>query len=750
MRGNFMAEVPQVNRRTFNKIGAGGLGRLALGLPLSAWQASQGESTPGQVKWPSETYRRLLVDMHVPDWDGLLAKFDAAEYVDSIARAGFQALMQYANSHAGLCLWPTKIGPMHAGMKGRDYFGEVMAECRHRGLHRLAYYSVIFDAWAFEHHPDWRILPEEGYDRVLFNRLGTVCPNSPYRDHALACLRELVGNYDFEGIFIDMTFWPAVCYCPHCTLRFLHEHHAEPPRVVNWNDPAWTTFQRSREQWMLEFAKAVTQTIKQVRPISVYHQFGSAFVPWRFGVSLEQREASDFCAGDFNGEPAKFSLICKTFWSLTPGRPFEFMTSRTEGLNDFETTKPLETLLVETFFPTIHSSACLLIDAIKPVGALNHQAYEYMRQVNAQHSSYEPFLGGELLADVAIYYDKGSMFNPQENGLRVAEAGSLEVFGGPGKNAFQPPFRQDPPHMEAVLGATRILREAHIPFGVITNVTLDQLRNYRAVMLPSVLGLTPTQAEQFSRFVRDGGVIYASGPSSLDQLQAIGPGLQDVLGVRFLQPIGSVTTYLTPADSELRRAIWPQENMTFPGRMVQAQVLPGAEVLATVTLPYPGSETGFTIGAHFTQIWSNPPANTPGRDPGIVVNSFGRGKAIWVAAPIESRTGAVYARVVGHLLRRCLPGPYHFEVDTPRAVEMTLFHQAEQRRMLVGLLNAQLQAPQIPVDATVRVRLPAGRQPKRVVCLPEQKEIPFEKGNPYVQFTVPPFKVVAMLLVEFQ
>ncbi len=743
-----------MNRRTFNAlVSLGGMGSLGKKLGLDMAQIAPGDSEESPVKWPTETYRRLLVDTHVPDWDGLLAKFDPDDYVGTIARAGFQALMQYANSHVGLCLWQTKIGQVHAGMKGRDYFGEVMKGCRRRGLHRLAYYSVVFDDWAFQTHPDWRILPEDGYDRVLFNRLGTVCPNSPYRDHALACLRELVSNYDFEAIFIDMTFWPAVCYCPHCTARFGSEYHHEPPRVVNWNDPVWKSFQKAREQWMLEFARTITRAVKQVRPIPVYHQFGSAFVPWRFGVSLEQRDASDFCAGDFNGEPAKLSFICKTFWGLTPSRPFEFMTSRTEGLNDFETTKPIETLTVETFFPAIHSSACLLIDAIKPEGTLNHQAYEYMGEVNARHSPYEPFLGGEMLADVAVYYDKGSMFDPEENGLRVAEAASLEIFGGPGKNAFQPPYRKDPPHMKAALGATRILRAAHIPFGVVTNVTLDQLRNYRAVMLPSVLALTEEQGEQaekFRDFVRKGGVLYVSGPSSLDQLDEVSSRLIDVLGVRYLQPVGSVTTYLTPTDSELQKIVWPQQNVTYPGRAIQSQALPGAEVLATVTLPYPESESGFAIGTRFTQIWSNPPADIPGRDPGIVVNSYGKGKAIWLAAPIESQTEAVYARLVVHLIRRYLPGPYHFEVDTHPAVEMTLFHQPDKHRLLVGLLNAQVQTPLIPVAAVVRVLLPADCRPRRVQYLPDLKEIPFEKAGPYVQFQVSAFKVVAMALVEYQ
>jgi uncharacterized Zn-finger protein len=739
-----------MNRRTFNKlVSAGGLARFGSGLNLSAGQSSPAATEKREVKWPTETYRRLLIDMHVPDWDGLLANFDPADYVNTIARAGFQALMQYANSHVGLSLWRTAIGQMDAGMKGRDYFGEVMAECRRQGLHAIAYYSLIFDDWAYQEHPEWRILPEDGEDPIMFSRMGTVCPNSLYRDHALACLRELVKNYDFEAIFLDMTFWPAVCYCPYCTARFRQEHNKEPPRTVNWNDPLWRSFQNSREQWLLEFAKAITRTIKQTRSISVYHNFGPVFAPWQYGVPLEQREASDFCSGDFNGEPAKFSLICKTFGSLTPNRPFEVMTSRTTTLTDFETTKSPESLLIETLFATIHSSAYLLIDAIKPDGTLNHRAYEYMGQVSAQHEPYERFLGGEMLADVAIYYDKGSMYDPRQNGLRVAEAVSVEAYGGIRKNAFHLP-RVDPPHMEAVLGATRILREAHIPFGVVTNATLDQLPQYRAAMLPSVLNMTAEQAERLREFVKDGGFLYVSGPSSLDQFDAIDSRLEDVLGVHSIKSCGAVQSYLTPTDSELLKVSWPQENITFPGRMVQAQALAGTEVLATVTLPFVEPERGYTIGTRFAQIWSNPPATTPGKDPGIVINSFGKGKTVWVAAPIESRTETVYARIVSHLIRRLLSGPYHFEVDTHPSVEMTLFQQAEKRRLLVSLLNAQVLTPTIPVGATVRVQLPAQCKPKRVLALPAQKEMLFKEAGPYVEFVIPPFKVLAMASVEYE
>ncbi len=740
-----------MDRRTFNAlVGLGGLQSLTGKRGMASGLNPTASPGKGQVEWPSKTYRRLLIDTHVPDWDHLLADFDAADYVSTIAGAGFQSLMQYANSHVGLSLWKTNLGQMHAGMHGRDYFGEIAAECQRRSLHLSAYYSLIFDDWAFANHPEWRILPEEGYDRQMFSRTGTVCPNSPYREHAFACLRELVANYEFQGIFLDMTFWPAICYCPHCTERFRREYHEEPPRTVDWNDPVWRAFQRAREQWMLEFAKEVTRVIKSTRPISVYHQFGTTFATWKHAVSLEQREASDFCSGDFYGGAAQFSLVCKTYYGLTPNRPFEFMTSRCTSLNDFETIKPYEIMLTDAMIPTIHSGAYLLIDAIKPNGTLNHSAYQLIGRVNAEHDRYEPFLGGELIADVAIYYDKESMYNPADNGLHVSEASPADAFGGPRKHSFDPGSAPNPPHLDAVVGTARILREAHIPFGVVTNVTLDQLSNYRAVLVPSVFELTEEQAGRFRKFVQDGGVLYLSGPSSLDRFDRIGSLLSDVIGVRSLGNQGTLTTYLTPNDSELKKVIWPQENITFSGPSVRAESLPGATVEATVTLPLVAPEVGYAIGTHFAQIWSNPPATTPGTDPGIVLNSFGKGKTVWVAAPIESRSEPVFAAIVLHYLHRLLPGPYAFEVDADPAVEMTVFHQADKFRLLVSLLNMREQVPVTPVGATVRVLLPQGRRPKRVMSVPDLKEIPFQMAGTFLQYVEPPFKVVAMALVEYQ
>ncbi len=123
----------------------------------------------------------------------------------------------------------------------------------------------------------------------------------------------------------------------------------------------------------------------------------------------------------------------------------------------------------------------------------------FFRRVHAQHDPYEQYLGGDLQADVAIYFDKASMYDPSINKVPAAMAAPIHTQGGPRLGLPVPNVAEMKlPHREALVGAARILRDAHIPYGVVTNVTLDQLSRYRAVIVPNVLEMTPEQADCFA------------------------------------------------------------------------------------------------------------------------------------------------------------------------------------------------------------------------------------------------------------
>jgi hypothetical protein len=729
------SEVGRVNRREFSILATTGIGDFAIG-PLEKLPfVDTAGSAMAPAAWPGGAYRRLLMDTHVPDWDpAFLALYNPADFIRSAAAAEFQSVMQYANSHVGLCLWPTDIGQRHAALKGRDFFGETVRECRRRNLRVIAYYSLIFDNWAYQSHPDWRIVAEDGRSHSWNKRIGTVCPNSPYAKHAQSVLEELIGSYAVDGVFLDMTFWPEVCYCPHCEARFRDEQRAPLPRIVDWGDQNWRLFQMSRQAWLLQFAKDITQTIKGTRPITVTHQCSTIFHDWRAGVPLEIRDACDYVGGDFYGGPAQYSLACKVFNSLTRSRPFEFHTSRTIGLGDFETTKSLHELTVSSFVATLHSAACLFIDAVKPNGEFNHFAYQMMGSVNELRKPFEPFLGGRLLANIAVYYDRDSFYDPAQ----VGES-PVHIKGGV-------------PHLKGMTGVARTLSRAHLPFGMVTNATLGELVAYDIVILSSVLELTPDKADIFRGFVRDGGILIATGTSSVRR-DSGGESrflLEDVLGVEYAGMMGTSFSYLTPLRGRERDLIYPQEAVSYEGPMVKAKALPGTVVVATATLPWVSPEEGTAENDRFAQIWSNPPAAKAGTDPGITVNRYGKGTAIWMAAPIEIRQEEVNSKLLVSLLKDAFEGQFWFRADAHSSIEITLFDQPDRGTLLLGLLNMEPGDSPIALPATVSVKAPKGKRIVSAIRLPDKTSLEMSQLGDYVSVTLKPFTVVDMAQLKYE
>ncbi|HHY82101.1 MAG TPA: hypothetical protein GX505_05400, partial [Clostridiales bacterium] len=170
-------------------------------------------------KWYKNSYRRNLIDMHIEDWnEEFLSQFNSVKYVELLKKAKVQSAMIYINSHVGYCYWPTKTGKMHSGFKGENKIGEVIDLCHKEGMDVIVYYSLIYNNWAYENRPEWRMKDVNGaYSCDNGSRYGLCCPNNKeYREFVFAQIEEFCSIYEFEGVFFDMTFYPLVCYCDSC------------------------------------------------------------------------------------------------------------------------------------------------------------------------------------------------------------------------------------------------------------------------------------------------------------------------------------------------------------------------------------------------------------------------------------------------------------------------------------------------------------------------------------------------------
>ncbi len=144
------------------------------------------------------TYRRTLLDMHIPDWEPeFLAQHNPERLAELYAASHISGVLFYCKSHMGLNYWPSPVGGIHPAAAERDLVDEMVHALRARDITPAAYYSVIFDNWAVEAHPEWALVPATTLNgqnlQVLGPRYGTACLNHPdYRglrkrpDHGVA------------------------------------------------------------------------------------------------------------------------------------------------------------------------------------------------------------------------------------------------------------------------------------------------------------------------------------------------------------------------------------------------------------------------------------------------------------------------------------------------------------------------------------------------------------------------------------
>jgi hypothetical protein len=678
--------------------------------------------------------------MHIEDWDpGFLSKLDPETYVANMKRANAQSAMIYANSHVGYCYWPTAAGEMHKGINGRDILGGITALCKKEGLDTVVYYSLIYNNWAYETHPDWRIINVDGLasrdpgakNFFMKGRYGLCCPNNAsYRAFVKTQIEELCSAYEFDGMFFDMTFWPAVCFCPSCRARYKKEVGGKIPEIIDWNSGDWPIFQKKREEWIAEFARTITGMVQQAKSgVTVEHTCATIHFPYLLGTTDGNFAANSYAGGDFYGGFLQQSFICKLYSSMSPSQPFEYMTSRCDpNLKDHTTLKSKDVMALHAFLALAHNGAFLAIDAIDPDGSQNEEVYRMIGEVFSATEPFEDEAGGRLCADAAVYFSLSSKYYMQDNGKHIRD--SLEISD----------TSTDLDYLNAPVGAARTLKEAHVPFAVIARSNIEKLDQFQMLIVSEAREMDTDEVAAFRSFVENGGNLYLSG--------AISPKLlEGVFGIRIVGETKENLTYISPIGEGLTLLdhVSPKYPLTIFSTQLLAKGYSKDEVLARIVLP--GTDPADT--RQFVSIHSNPPQKDSGF-PAIIRKKHGKGTVIWSAAALEAAVQLPHREAFIKLIRTLCPNPPAFETNAHPAVELTLFEQSDRSRYLLNLVNTQEALPPIPVrDIEVRIPL-AGRKILQVNSLPEYQLIPFWIEGGQVHFKVDRLDLFAMVVVEMR
>jgi hypothetical protein len=212
----------------------------------------------------------LFFDFHtMPAVPDVGAGFDVKAFTDRVKACGVDYMVFPARCNLGMAYYNTKVGIRHDSLQ-YDLLGRLADACRKRGIAFTAYFNVGLSHEEALRHRDWCTLWPEGQtyqpDR-LSSFFRTMCYNTPYGDHVLAMIREIVSGYPVAGLFLDCMGLFS-CIGGEC-VRGMKERGMDPldPRQVA----------RFAHETRARMARRIAETARSVRPDLMLYFNG---VPW--------------------------------------------------------------------------------------------------------------------------------------------------------------------------------------------------------------------------------------------------------------------------------------------------------------------------------------------------------------------------------------------------------------------------------------------------------------------------------------
>lgn len=767
-----------VDRRAFLKAGtAAGIGAWA-GSRLSERDVEASNRfdpvAATEVDFPSDGYqppewlrysRGVLFDGFSPPVYPHMKEFDARRLLQTVVELGgnflrFQPIGYWA-------YYPSKTFRVHPELGGRDLIDEVSKECRRTGVHLYCYteygHPHMKVGWVEEHpeYADWVLRNPEGKPYGTYGHLGwatlqRICvTGDAYRAGIRQVVRELC-EHDIEGLYFDQPSpfgYSGVCFCDSCRRNFRKFSGMDLDRLAgmaklnglpfDWQeiDPgqvdrkvliAWYAWanQLTRED-MLDFRKMIHGSGK----FMLCHG-GSTWVGG--SLPLQYRIPDGFMV---EASTQTYDRLIAGLMGASMARPFRKLAQVYLGgydLSDFDTPpheqpwvvhntdlEDQEEILMEGFADLACGNAPLYGTANRlyfKIGSGSakpaQEVFAFMKRVEPIHKDSVP------VAYVAI----------------VPTWESLQLWREKGKSWNWPTMSE---------GMGLALLDERISFDVNPSTEMNEewLQEQKVIALCGASGMSEEAARRLTAWVERGGALLATYDSGLydeqGRLQSNGGLLRQVLGVEMVgEPLKSEPEcYYRVNESHPALGEYnPGALLEGDGRLVPVRPVGGAKVIA--------------------ECWNLGRAEV--RGPGVVVNTYGRGRTVYVSGSLEANY--LYDRVEStrRLLRSMveyLGGgvPQPFRLKAPRGVYGVLRLAANGDLALwllanVGFKDAavgRMRQEFVPVESIeVSIRVPKGRQVKGIRLLRADRPLAYKLEEGYATVALPALHIAEVLHLE--
>jgi len=687
------------------------------------------------------------MDCHCPEWDPrIMRRVNPKNAIATLERAKVNTYYVFAKCHHGNSYYDTKVGHKHVGLGDRDMLGEFVKECRKAGIAVVAYYSVGWDARAARSNPDWCMRDSEG-EKMYAGNWDAVCVNSPYRDYVYRQLKEVVSNYDIDGILLDIVGFhvddKVACYCDYCKRLFKAKFGRDIPVEPNWKSPLWVKFVLWRYDVMTSFLKEVSALIRDIKTnLPFTHNFAGSLTSWSVGQDIEDASSvDDFLFADIYWQ--REGTLClsrnpRFYQSLSRGRPQTLIVRFLWPWDWMISPKSL--LMAEAMSGIANGNGVTFIDHHNFDGSLEERVYDIIGEVfNEVERREEWLMANEPILYAALYFSQSSR----------------DFYG-----------REDPGKYNDGFDATyKSLLEDHIIFSVIHDKYLNSeaLAKFKVLVLPNAGCLTEDQIDEIREYVRSGGGLVATYKTSLYNEfgeQRSNFSLADVFGANYSESLNYSDSYIKlTGKHDVTSGVPDVVPLLVTEPQLKVEVASQRDVLAKIVLPLTEHVPRARWFSH-----GSPPPDMETDYPAILAGKFGKGRVVYFASSLETvylKRGYPYAQKLLANATRWAGGEPQITACAPVSIEVTAYRQPNKNRIIVHLTNFQTElsrsitgAPSVireimpAYDIIVSVKVPEGAKISEVYLAPERERLEFEFDHGRLRIKVPKVDIHKMVVIQ--
>ncbi len=618
-----------------------------------------------------KTYRGYLIDHHSPNPPVVtLDKLDVSEYEAFYKKAGINNLMVYFKDHWGVTYYDSAIGTRHPGLK-EDWIKKLVPVLKRNGIEFNAYYCLEYDTLAFKEHPDWRVINADGQPKRVTGRMakwGIACYETGYRGYVLEQLGEIVSGYKPDSLFLDI-FGKTLCYCPVCREKFKRMYNYDLPGEEGEINRNSTDILGFLDVCAEEMLGDILGKVKKIDPdIKVTINFASLYNK-RIRDMLDYQFTEPWAGNWLSSAYARDTAVGQ-YPQMGPGDVSDVYNYRHENIYTLAASE-------------IAAQGCRVFiysGSQHPDGTLEHEEAERVGKAYGEVKKFEEYLHHrKVLADIGIIQSDTSEIICK--GARVESNAITRVRTGSG-------------HRDSVLGAMKLLDHSKFAWKIVPeqDISYEVIRELKAVVLPDFFHISDQAGEVLERYVKEGGVLMASGKTSLyDDKGGIRENfsLEKLFGCDYIgvfdrykdNPWGS---YLSLTEDPVWKYL---PKTTPPAGPIRYQVQ-SRTAKPVASFINPAVELTEETWVNW---WSPPPAHITG-DPAVLVNSYGLGKVLYCSFDLFKMENQDFnwteGFISGVLEAYVLDPRIRLVTDYPNLLKMAFYEREEGREIIVHQLSS--------------------------------------------------------------